>query len=72
MSGGCFAEEYHWKDGVGPKENRKEIEYMTSDAKSPMANLAQTVNVLQSIILTEGDALDYNDFTKPEEVSFAL
>jgi alpha-N-arabinofuranosidase len=21
--GGCFADEYHWKDGVGPKENRK-------------------------------------------------
>ena len=20
--GGCFADEYHWKDGVGPKENR--------------------------------------------------
>jgi alpha-L-arabinofuranosidase len=23
--GGCFADEYHWKDGVGPKENRKEM-----------------------------------------------
>jgi alpha-L-arabinofuranosidase len=23
--GGCFAEEYHWKDGVGPKENRPSI-----------------------------------------------
>lgn len=23
--GGCFADEYHWKDGVGPKENRKTI-----------------------------------------------
>ena len=23
--GGCFADEYHWKDGVGPKENRKKI-----------------------------------------------
>lgn len=21
--GGCFADEYHWKDGVGPKSNRK-------------------------------------------------
>ena len=21
--GGCFAEEYHWKDGIGPKEKRK-------------------------------------------------
>lgn len=21
--GGCFAEEYHWMDGIGPKENRK-------------------------------------------------
>ena len=21
--GGCFADEYHWMDGVGPKENRK-------------------------------------------------
>ena len=21
--GGCFADEYHWKDGVGPKEDRK-------------------------------------------------
>ena len=85
--GGCFADEYHWKDGVGPKGNRKSIintnwggvtennsfgtheflkfcelvgcqpyingnvgsgtvqemsewiEYMTSDAKSPMTDL---------------------------------
>lgn len=85
--GGCFADEYHWKDGIGPKEKRPTminthwggvvennhfgthefldlceqlgaepfisanvgsgtpqemmewIEYMTSDAVSPMANL---------------------------------
>ena len=23
--GGCFADEYHWKDGVGPKHQRKKI-----------------------------------------------
>ena len=23
--GGCFADEYHWKDGVGPKEGRKRM-----------------------------------------------
>lgn len=23
--GGCFADEYHWKDGIGPKEARKEM-----------------------------------------------
>ena len=23
--GGCFADEYHWKDGVGPKANRKKM-----------------------------------------------
>lgn len=23
--GGCFADEYHWKDGVGPREGRKRI-----------------------------------------------
>lgn len=23
--GGCFADEYHWKDGIGPKEDRKTI-----------------------------------------------
>ncbi|WP_368975517.1 alpha-N-arabinofuranosidase [Caldifermentibacillus hisashii] len=23
--GGCFADEYHWKDGVGPRENRKRM-----------------------------------------------
>lgn len=23
--GGCFADEYHWKDGVGPKDQRKKI-----------------------------------------------
>lgn len=23
--GGCFADEYHWRDGVGPLENRKKI-----------------------------------------------
>jgi len=85
--GGCFADEYHWKDGIGPREQRPQIinthwggvvennhfgthefldlceqletepyvcgnvgsgsveemmqwvEYMTSDADSPMANL---------------------------------
>lgn len=85
--GGCFADEYHWKDGIGPREKRPQminthwggvvennhfgtheffdlcgqlgcesyicgnvgsgspqemmewIEYMTSDANSPMANL---------------------------------
>ena len=23
--GGCFADECHWKDGVGPKEKRKKM-----------------------------------------------
>ncbi|KAB8130505.1 alpha-N-arabinofuranosidase [Gracilibacillus oryzae] len=23
--GGCFADEYHWKDGIGPRENRKHM-----------------------------------------------
>ena len=23
--GGCFADEYHWRDGIGPKENRRRI-----------------------------------------------
>lgn len=23
--GGCFADEYHWQDGIGPKEGRKEM-----------------------------------------------
>lgn len=23
--GGCFADEYHWKDGIGPKENRRKM-----------------------------------------------
>lgn len=23
--GGCFADEYHWKDGIGPQKNRKKI-----------------------------------------------
>lgn len=23
--GGCFADEYHWKDGIGPRENRRPI-----------------------------------------------
>lgn len=23
--GGCFADGYHWKDGIGPKENRKKM-----------------------------------------------
>jgi alpha-L-arabinofuranosidase len=88
--GGCFADEYHWKDGIGPREKRPAminthwgavvennhfgtheffdlceqletdayvcgnvgsgtvqemmewVEYMTSDADSPMANLRRT------------------------------
>ena len=27
--GGCFADEYHWMDGIGPKENRKENDQHT-------------------------------------------
>jgi len=27
--GGCFADMYHWKDGVGPKNERKPIENLT-------------------------------------------
>lgn len=27
--GGCFADTYHWRDGIGPKEKRKPIENMT-------------------------------------------
>jgi len=23
--GGCFADEYHWKDGIGPREDRPTI-----------------------------------------------
>ena len=23
--GGCFADEYHWKDGIGPLESRKRM-----------------------------------------------
>ena len=23
--GGCFADEYHWMDGIGPQENRKKL-----------------------------------------------
>jgi alpha-N-arabinofuranosidase len=23
--GGCFADEYHWKDGIGPQEQRKRM-----------------------------------------------
>ena len=23
--GGCFADEYHWKDGIGPAESRKKM-----------------------------------------------
>src|SRR5690606_18425973 len=23
--GGCFADEYHWKDGIGPRESRPSI-----------------------------------------------
>ena len=23
--GGCFADEYHWRDGIGPKENRRRM-----------------------------------------------
>ncbi len=23
--GGCFADEYHWKDGIGPKEDRPSL-----------------------------------------------
>ena len=24
--GGCFADEYHWTDGIGPKENRPKMQ----------------------------------------------
>ena len=40
--GGCFGDEYHWMDGIGPQENRKKLvnnnEYMTAKEGS-MAEL---------------------------------
>jgi len=103
--GGCFADEYHWRDGIGPREKRPAminthwggvvennhfgthefldlceqlgtdpyicgnvgsgsvqemmewVEYMTSAAHSPMANIAQMVNVLQAMILTDKEKM---------------
>ena len=26
-SGGCFADEYHWMDGIGPKEKKKDDQH---------------------------------------------
>ena len=48
--GGCFADDYHWMDGIGPyisgnvgsgtvKEMAQWVEYMTSDGDTPMARL---------------------------------
>ena len=39
--GGCFADDYHWMDGIGPKKDRPSqwVEYMTSDGDTPMARL---------------------------------
>ena len=47
--GGCFADEYHWKDGIGPKENRKKMINthwggLVEDTASALMNLWNFVN----------------------------
>jgi alpha-N-arabinofuranosidase len=27
--GGCFADEYHWRDGIGPRNQRPKIDQYT-------------------------------------------
>jgi alpha-L-arabinofuranosidase len=29
LPGGCFADTYHWKDAIGPKNERKAIENLS-------------------------------------------
>lgn len=88
--GGCFANTYHWKDGIGPQEYRPTIvntwwggvtknnsfgthdflnlceilgaePYLSGNVGSvqvlELANLAQIVNVLQAVILTEEEKM---------------
>ena len=41
--GGCFADEYHWTDGIGPKENRgRKCRTTTGAALSRTTRLAPT------------------------------
>ncbi len=44
--GGCFAANYHWRDGIGNHADRVKI-----------ANVAQVINVLQSVILTKEEQM---------------
>jgi alpha-L-arabinofuranosidase len=96
--GGCFGDNYHWRDGIGPRAERptrlniwwKQGEknefgthefirfcrligtepYLAMNVGSGtvhifhrhatdlmMANMAQTINVLQALILTKGDKM---------------
>ena len=63
--GGYFADEYRWKDGIGPRQKRptmvnthwgKVTENNHCD-RVKMANIAQTVNVLQAMVLTKGEKM---------------
>ena len=40
--GGCFADEYHWMDGIGPKENRPKMVNTTGAALSKTTVSAHT------------------------------
>ena len=61
--GGCFADQYDWRDGIDPASRRAShinaaalnLNIFARHAdRVRMANIAQMVNVIQSMILTDG------------------
>jgi alpha-L-arabinofuranosidase len=54
--GGCFADEYHRMDGIGPRSQRPKM-VNTHWGGVKMANIAQTINVLQAVILTDKEKM---------------
>ena len=50
--GGCFADEYHWKDGIGKKENRKKWLTPTGEGLLRIIPLELT-NILNSAVSSD-------------------
>ena len=50
--GGCFADEYHWKDGIGPKKDRKKMvnaEQMALKAFTATAACILSAKIVKSL-----------------------
>ena len=51
--GGCFADEYHWKDGIGPKESRQKNESTPTGAVLSRTTASVPTSFLNSAVRSD-------------------